>query len=271
MRRRRIAVVALVLVVVGFGSARPAAKQASLVFRPLSGSWRFETAAGGEVVTCLGIPSTIAAVQAEATLTAAPDGQSLRLQLGSRLLQLHRQGLSPVFTTDQTVSGEVSVHFELVVETPRASAFKTIWTNAEGCKGTYPFRLTLLNAVEPAAVVPQAGTWLVTAEPTLCGLSPIILSNPTGRGSIALGPVSSLFLTAVSTAIEVQRSAVVNWKATGVTVPALVAGEPTTVTGGDLMLTFTDATRATATLVGTALMGTTPCSAVIYLNLVFLQ
>jgi len=273
-RARACATLALVAAV-----ALPAAAQDSLVFRPLSGQWRYaSTFEPAQIAGCAGVPAANRSTSGDAIVQAATDGSSLRIRLGGQELQFIRQGLTVVFRTFprpfpvQTRGGAPasgSVDFEVRVDSPSALSGTTRWDNGQGCQAAYPFSLTLETAAEPPAVVPRAGRWAAVPLAALCadGLA-LFTMTLGGMTTITLDPVNSLtFSPPVPPPTHVTRTGPLFWSGP-LTAIGMVSGAPRNFVG-QVYLTFLEPTSALATFVGTSMLG--DCTAGVQLTLAWVS
>jgi len=245
----------------------------SLVYRALSGAWSYEsTFSTNQISGCPGLGAAGRSTKGPATLTAATDGTSMRLQLGSQELQFVRPGLDPWFRTfprpfpakdgkDNTVMG--SVEFEARVEAPDQITGKTKWDNGVGCKAEYRFALKLVAPAEPPAVVPRPGHWTIVPAPAVCASGSVTTPALGGLGTLTLDPVNALTVTVSSSSFHVTRTGPLAWKGPAV-VPAMVGGMPAMLTG-EIFLTFVEPTKAIGTIVGSS----GPCTAGVQLTLTY--
>jgi hypothetical protein len=235
--------------------------QNSLIFRPLSGRWAYDSTFGTDRLTgtCAGLPPAQRSAAGPSVLSTAADGTTFRLDIDGQTVLFHRLGLSPDFETGrrsfpvETAGGPGlgEVWFEAHVDTTSAITGATKWT-VDGCDAAYPFTLTLETAYEPDGVVPQPGHWQVTATPALCPTGPGDLSLAfAGPMALGLDAVASLTLAPhLDAPIVVARTGPLTWSGSG-SLSGTVAGAPQ-VFAGVLHVTFVEATRAVATFVGAA-------------------
>lgn len=256
--------VAIGLVAVGMAAAGGAywyatgPPPASFVFRPLSGSWTWVSTYGTDRMTgaCEGLPAVQRTAKGPATVSAATDGTSFRLDIDGQTVLFHRLGASPRFETGRSSfpigspaegrSGDV--WFEATVDSTSSITGSTKWT-AFGCEADYPFTLTLDTAYEPDGVVPDAGLWQMTAGPGPCATG-VAEFFPTfsAPATLSLDMVTLTLAPGGGAPILLSRNGPLTWSGTAV-VNAMVGGVPQ-VFAGTMHVTFTQSTRAVATFVG---------------------
>lgn len=230
----------------------------SLVFRPLSGSWHWVSTYGTDKLTgvCTGLPLVQRTAEGPATLSAATDGTSFRLDIDGQTVLFHRPGLQPDFESgrssfpigspDEGRSGDV--WFEAHVASPSSITGATRWV-AEGCEANYPFTLTLETEFEPEGVVPSAGLWQVVASPSSCPMGTadftIAFALP---AELSLVVTNVTLVPAGGSPIILTRNGPLAWSGAAV-VNGVVGGIPQPFIG-TLHVTFIEDTRAVATFVG---------------------
>lgn len=261
-RACRATTLVLLLAASCWAGADAQAGPGSFIFRPLSGEWKYEgTMSPGELggPSCPGLLSMVRTAAGPALLTSAPHGLSVRLRLGSTVLDFVRHGPEPFYRTDPrpfpvrvgdtTAAG--TVEFELTVDTPRRVKGTTRWDNGLGCRAAYPFTLSLVVESEPAAVVPQAGTWIIDPWAAPCSTLGAVdggVSTLAGIATLALGPVNSLTLAPpMGGSITLFRNTPLSWRGPVV----FQTGAPPGHFTGELLVDFVLPTRAMGTLVAT--------------------
>jgi hypothetical protein len=190
--------------------------------RPTSGIWDFNIQASAANLSGPDCPQGSAGISSngEARLEVSPDGLNAALNIDEQavsfvrpnyndtLYDSYEMGFISKNGEDQAIPGTVRFTFN-VIDQEKIENGKIFWDNKNGCTGTYPFTMELVQATEIQPYVPSQGIWAINhSMPIYCGinaaeLTPYLTNLPNGSGNMTVtggGPMS-LLLNLASTPV----------------------------------------------------------------------
>lgn len=189
-----------ILSLIGVGCPSP-----NVASSPMSGTWSFEIASAN--LTGSGCPSQGAMTfgsHGEAELAVSAPGELAVMNLDGQQLVFHRQiGNGSSYKTNTRLfptgqSGAGSVYFDFVAQTSETISGDINWNNNDGCVGTYPFAMELIEpelSGDPETIVQtlSEGDWNLAIEDIQDNCTGASIASFTGLpSSISLSSVVDL-------------------------------------------------------------------------------